>query len=409
MSEWKTKMKKAAKFEFPYQYEIIFGCLCLLSMVMFRARSLPLEPYNLYPYFISYFEDGFLAKGLIGTIVTTVFGNLSEKTFYILYGCILAVVLGFFLFFLGEVVRSRKKENELIMVYLGSICCLAPCSVTVFTGMEMFGNQEVFLVFCFLISMFCLYKKKAYPLQPVVTVLAILIDERYMLVYLPAVLVLWYYQLQKETKTGVRKLFYGTGIGALLLSVVLRFFLKSSQKDAILFYKGLTERTSINLVWDEVSLKKALCAVSTDYFAGIKEWFKYRSMTQTDYEIFAVSLALCIPLAVFLVWMWSQYIKNSTKKGLAALFPCCACLIIPLFIFGSDYGWNLVRLLFVQLLTIFALIGMQDSAMLAVVESLKGKLKKVPWLFWLLPVYLLLLGDIDGQGMTIAFLIQEVF
>ena len=409
MSEWKEKMKKAATFEFPYQYEIIFGLLCVFSTVMFRPNELPLEPYNLYLYFMNYMEDGFLAKGFIGTIVTSIFEKMDERTFYIMYGCILGFVFLFFLFFIGEVVRIRKKENELFMVYLGSVLCFAPCSVTVFTGREMFGSQELFLVFFFLASMVLLYKRKGYGALLPFSIIAVLVDERYILTYLPAVLVFLFYQNKKEKKNSKWTLFYTIGGCCGVLAVILRFFLKSSEKDASTFYQTLMGRTSINLTWDNSSLKKALYTIYCDYFTGMKDWFSFRTMTGTDYRIFVISLILCIPVILFLGWIWFLFIKNSRMKGIAILFPAVILLSAPLFLFGSDYGWNLIRILFVQLITVFSLIGIEDSAMISAICDIKAKFQKHQWLFWILPVYLLLLGDIDGQGMTFAYLIQALF
>lgn len=413
MSDWKAKMKKAATFEFPYQYEMIFFLLCVFSAVMFRPDVRFLKPHNVYLYFVNYFKDGFLAKGLIGTIVTTFFTKMTEKQFYILYGCVFALVFGVFLYFLGEVVRIRKKENELFMVYLGSVLCFAPCSITMFTGLEIFGSQEIFLVGFFLVSMLLLIKGKGYGALFPISVIAVFVDERYVFTYLPVVLIGFLYQMKTgQMKNGSKKnrmrLLYLTGGCSYVLAAVLRFFTKSKEKDAVQFYKTLMQRAGFDIAADSESVKKALSTVICDYFVGIKDWFSYRSMTRTDYEIFIISLLLSIPVILFLAYIWTLFVKNSRQKKYAVLFPLSILLLVPLFVFGSDYGWNLFHLLFVSFIAVFSLAGMKDPAMVAALDTVKEKFHRRQWLFWILPVYLLLIGDIDGQGMTIAYLIREL-
>lgn len=273
------------------------------------------NPHVTTQYFFNWFDLGVVKRAFLGTIIELLNIDFNAKS-YIIYSVICIIIL---LILQLYIINSKDfvKERYMLNKYYILFLCM-PFGVFAFFQPSFFGRLDQVLIICFLLSCLCIIKEKALFLIPVFSVIAIMIHEMYLLMFIPFIFCLllykWYFDKNKRyllclTSTSVISVIFG-----ILFGVILK---TSTQFDA--FYGNVVEKARPDFILE--------FAVRANYFMSKKAVFEDNFniiFTEQTIPLTIYSLLFLIPVIILCLKWFEQYFKiqkDKIGKFIVCIFP----------------------------------------------------------------------------------------
>lgn len=326
---------------------IIYGLLVLLYLtLLWKIDDVFLYNFN---YYVVSYKYGFISRGLIGHIFTSIFDFVSIRKVYI----ILNVVFLFILMFIAYIFQAlfKKQDNITLSTITTLLCIFNPASFILMITMSEFGRFDIFVFILTIISLILIYKNKYLFLIPIIVMIAIFVYQGFLLMYAPLILMIIIYNYLNEKKIQWIILLSVTILSLLFsFSTVVLYGKPSGFETSAQYEAELIKNTDIPIPRYDFN------AIDAEYFRSITEHIDLAMQRLATFprEYFLIGFILLISyLYVHYILLYQFIIKKN--KCLPWLVLSCFGAIIMFFI-GVDFGrWyiaiiNALILLFVYLI-----------------------------------------------------------
>lgn len=280
----------------------IFGyfLLNIASFLFYGAKSVTSTVYTVYPWlFVSYFDYGFVRRGMIGTLLSSLPDN-KKHIFYVMFVFLSIIVTFYTLYSLYK--KSNRAKAALIILWLFAISPLGAMQFGCNFGRFEFINYLIIILSVFSIARFnCIF------ISPLMVV-GLLVHEAFIFYGWPLVFSVVLDKKLKEGKGLIRSVIEVFGVFAIpVIFAVLLFFFGNSNVNA-------------------EGANRAVFEVLPFYY-------------KNNIPYLAHSVAFVYILTIF---CFHKYVYNSNKHPIDSFFLApYACL--SLFLFGIDYmRWSAI-------------------------------------------------------------------
>lgn len=333
---------------------------------------------------------GFDSRLFIGSILHLFYPDFlpaeAVYTFVLLSIILLLLVLSYIL---GYALRQTDNSPEgtgliaLIIFYL-----LCPASPSYLWNSENLGRFDLYLFLLILIAAILYLKAASVTIRLIgftlTGLIALSIHQVFIFIFFPLLFTLG---LATGTEEKAKKKHLTmTIIGWIIMGSGFLYFQLFSHINTA----SLEELTA--LLSSRTNLEINEVALNYEYFATITQSIQELVLNQLGERIRygLVTLLLLAPLAVIYCYLWFQIIRTAEKKNRLKylLFLSSHLCFIPAFILTIDWGRWFGAFLTVQALQIIILAAKKDAVVLSALSRLSTVLRKHPYLFIIIGIWL---------------------
>lgn len=379
------------------KYEVIL--FLILGFVFFRecplSRFTSLHPFFKMQYYITY-EFGFIARGLIGSVFKGIFPvDLYEEAInlFYLFFCIIISIL--FTIFTCKCIRKAGTLEETVFK-IAVLVYLSPMAISYFFTGDEWGCFDIYVALIAILSCLIVICGKGLILIPILSAVMLLIHHGSFFTFFPIVIFLLFYEscIKKQYKN-----YAILGITILVGCIVFAYMQFFSQ--------------AVNISSDElIAIIESRAGQSfgdnTDY---LERWYfkgnslSISSLFSSRYFILFLTIVLYLPILTILKTFWTTLIRNckTVRERICYVAMAFSFLtIIPSIVLTWDTGRWIIAVLIGQSVFIFFLVFRGDKNAIVSLESLREYFREKPQRYWILCIYVTILGMGSIEGATIA-------
>ena len=144
------------------------------------------------------YETGFIYRGMMGTVATAIFGKLSFETIYFI-SLFLIIVLGSIFSYIN--IKIYKLNNDIASMILILFIISQPSGIRWWVTPSMFGRLDIILVIiAIVVGIFLTNTKKRimFPLALLLSVIAVLIHESFVILFSTTLFALMLFSVNKR-------------------------------------------------------------------------------------------------------------------------------------------------------------------------------------------------------------------
>lgn len=335
-----------------------------------------LHDFCIIPYFLRYQDWGFISRGFIGSLVGVIFPYISIKVLFCLIGVLnlsLCLMTAFFMNYVAGKNRFEKGEVYLLIFFISN-----PASVSFLFYWGNYGRFDLFMIMILIGACLLLIKGKYLWLLPGLCLLGNAIHQGFFFMYLPAILVLLFYNYMKN-RSRSNFLIFTVSLAASAVSFLCMQFMG---KINCISYETVIQTVSTHT--DYELLGESM--IKLEYFTPIFDFipmYVLPGLKQNVIKVIVV-LGLYLPAIRLFLIIWRQPGCQKKWRYVLPLIPLC--MIIPKFVITVDYGRDFAAVIISEFMIVFTLIGLNDEAVKASLRVLKAELyiHKTGWCLYLL-------------------------
>lgn len=382
-----------------------------ISIIFFAILLLYRYPYlsdiNMHvsaQYYFSYQNLGFVNRSLLGTVIELLGINLTVEryiTWGIFVNAVLVVVQICFIYHK----RNAEIRKKLEKCYLLFVC--TPFCISSLFGYHFFARLDQLLMIAFVLSCMIIISGKGYVMVPIISIVAILIHEMYVTIFIPFVFVLilikWY---AKRNVKNIALLIVNSVISVSLF-ILVSFVLKPS--------KTFDEAFAYTQVNSEPLLSNFTYPMKIDFFSSTQ--YKIQEGANVVFRVGTIPLAalsfiIALPLlALAFIWL-KEYVKTKSDrlgKLIVLICPLTSGGMLLTMATMCDWGRLFVMYGFGVCFTLMCLMNVDkddvSASMFTTCSYFKSKFgDKV---FYIIGIFYLILSTIGGASSTTLFSIFE--
>ena len=365
----KNTFKNLIKFGYqnPYANIFLIFMAALFGHIFYILRALTLHKFDhlnwkILQYEISYFEYGFIKRGVFGSIFGTINNGLDKSIKYInIYTWELLFFVSFCFLVCKILKKSKLEEKTKIFMFYAVV--LSPLGISAWSFD--IGRLE-HINFLIMIACFFLINKNNYMLASALSFLAVLVHEAFIIWGIPTLLIF-------------AKLHLGGGWHRKLQNKAILITPSATAAIAVLYFGNIEDANQLKSLYSE-------------FGPGARVWG--RQLIETRNSLTTIS-KIFMPLYLFaLSFVFLPLLLKKLK--LRDIFALCLCFS-TLFLLGFDYArWFHIIFVSLFLLTIF--INQTEKS-----EHRLSRIEKIGWALIMFP-----LGPIGiGELMIYLHIIQR--
>lgn len=348
-------------------------------------------------YFLSWFDLGFVRRALAGTVIDLL--NIDFTTnVYIIYGisCI-AIMLALEMFILYDK-RHLKQQRTMQKCFLLFLCM--PFTVPAFWGSDFFARFDQVLIIFFLLSCILIIKDRGLWLVPSLSLVAILVHEMYLALFIPFVFCLLFYKWYLTRSCKYMNCLVVTSISSVAVGGYVSFFAKA----AIPFEEAWTKiqaNGTTEMIWD--------FPLRVEYYTSMEE---IRAMNFGDILRYNLVGNACVTFVVFLpiillvcAWLYRFWKTQPDQLGklVVLIFPCTLGGLLISMPIMCDWGRLFIMFgigVFFTFLTLWSMDARVGDTVLTI--HLKVTEKCGEWVLPVLCLFYLLVSNLARGAVTTA-------
>lgn len=383
----------------------IMGILIVITIVCFIGNYHgDIDNYNTTLLALNY-KYGFVSRGFLGTVFWGLDSILpfsimnARGASLFLHGCTFVFFI-IMLFFASFILKRTKEES------LKNVSCiliiLFICIVTTFAHDANLGRIDLFMIAISIVGVILILTEKCEWLIPILTAVAVMMHQGYVLMYFNIVLVfLWYKIFTKEEKSAKIKylvIFVLSLIVASVLFLYLEVFSHASKGiDVYESVSAIAANLSFDGTFHETLLAHEILGVD---LSEIEHGYHMKNLAEI-----ILYVIITLPYIIILVRFFVRLFKKS--KGFSEIIKYLAFLLGPLtmapdFLIKVDYGrWVLsVTVYYIVMLLVLTTVDSKVSDCL--MEELNIVREKGIWglILFIYPAILLPFYDVNINQIT---------
>ena len=184
----------------PVPFRLLFYSFLVISVLRHLIFAGAIPFWQASQWVVSYEESGVIPRAFIGTIMRTIFTEISLSHIWLAAGCVFLLYLATLIFVFEKCLISEKYGlSTVVLLYT-----LMPVSAGYYLSQAIFARFDLvlFLLACF--SVFFIRKDRVFPLVfvPLLSLLGVLIHESYLVLYFPLTLSLLAFRCFSLVGTG---------------------------------------------------------------------------------------------------------------------------------------------------------------------------------------------------------------
>jgi len=344
-------------------YEIFIFAVLMFEFAVLLPNINNNDPYMVTFYFLSYQDLGLNTRLFIGSVFKIFAEYISVKTLFYCICIITACLNGLVALVLGKVLRRSFDETTdslkiFIILFLSS-----PFSLCFLFYKGNFGYFDLYLVLVTVIMFLFTGNKYLKWLVPALCIIAEAIHPGWMLLYMPAIVIILIYKYYKNKYKKSSLIL--CAITFLIASISLFYFqflphhIDFKSPEAVVSF--IQHRTDSSLNSD---------IIMANYFLKVSTYF-YDSLHVVLSLAFSSSVCLLVivsPLITVFFFLWLKAFKKAEDKFAKFIVLLCMAapaVSIPIF-FSFDWDRWIAAIFIVQFSLVFYFL---DSGFACVVES----------------------------------------
>lgn len=390
-------IKKLRRFLYEYRREGLIFLLLFLELL----RTLPDAIYDwCNAFFVVDYSLGFDSRLLIGSVLKLFYPEyLPARSVYHFVLLSLIVLLLLVSCLLGYALRRLQKTSAgtglLLLVVLYLAC---PGSPAYLWSTENMGRLDLYLLILTLLGGILYLKVSSVTVRliafTVTGLLAICVHQAFIFVFFPLLFLMF---IDTMTEYGTKKKHFILGIAGLVLLVAaaayFQFFSHINATSPEALVSSLSARTDMAIGDSPLRLE-----YFSDFAASTLSVISAEAGERIRYGIITVFLLL--PLAFIYGYLWKT-IAHILRKGvggsISVSFPekfkywmilLSQLAFVPVFLLTLDWGRWFGAFLTVQAMQIIFLAAKKDAVVLSALSSLGTTLRRHPYPFLVLILYL---------------------
>lgn len=315
-----------------YHMEIVVTILLLFNLIKIIPQYLELgdfwRSYILNYYVLSYQSaNGFVSRGLVGTIIELFIDNINSKIFYIVFWGLYFIIYTTIIF---KLIGYAKKSSEcLALTFLGLMVFFSPAVMNYACD---FARPDIFLVLIAMICMHLIYKRRGWIFIPILCIVGIFIHEGFVCFFMPIIGIYFLATILDNKKIWAIACFGITIIFSLIAVIYVFKYGKSNVADVEQLFSTIQSKIDIPLNSNMInfefgSMKQDLGQISFGELSTYTTWLEL---------IFYGTIFIPLYYIYFKIFKNERYkIKNKIISVLYVLAPFSGLLMI---VVGVDYG-----------------------------------------------------------------------
>ncbi len=361
----------------------------------FPSPAVGLNRWSMCHWGITY-ETGFIYRGLIGTICTSILGMMTVKKIYFISLFLLIILYFLFSFVFIKIYRKNASVYSFLLILF--VACL-PSNIRWWSIDEMFARLDMFIAIIAFISCILIVriKRKGILLAVLLalSLIALLIHEGFGLLFASGLFALLLYRFNKdEDKLVLTPLFvyYLPLMVAFLIVILIGGRDVSVESLSLIFEKNVSADFSD-------AMPVVVRQVIADSFSRKMEEVKNIQTVRTTLSMILTYVVMLPPLALF-AGIFARMIKVVVEKKkkilIIIVIGSCFAPIFASFIAYDQFRW--IGYFFICLsMTVISLFFMEDNFSDAIIEFVK----KNKFYFIAVIIFCVLMGvlhDMYGIG-----------
>lgn len=329
-------------------YYAIFSAIFLYNLLVLFPSPSEMHSYCINFYFSTY-ENGFISRGFIGTILKLLFPILPAKTLYIIIGANILVLIFVTVSFLVWCIKNCKPSYQHALIYLCFAFCVNPGSIAYLFYWGNYGRFDMYLILILIACCMCIIKKTYIPIL-ILSICGILIHQVFLFLFFPAIALMYFYSIQNNKKAYAG--FFLTLAVVFLLALYLQFFGSPNSVS----WEDLLETAQNRTDWH----------LSPDPFRKEYSYTLYDHLNDMPADVLllklkkTVGVLFCLsPLIWIFILIWKNTICSAKKKWIYYLFILSPICTLPTFVM-VDWGRWFAAIIISQFILIFFLTVQQD-------------------------------------------------
>lgn len=343
-------------------------------------------------WYITY-ELGFVARGLVGTVVSVFRDRLPPQEMNLIIAeCWIALAF-WTAVFCGWLVRRASDHDRVTVLYISVIFLVMPCSFTQYCNSEMFGKLDMFHAPVLLGSVWLIARNRMLGLVPVLVAAGILIHPSFLFLFFPSIFLV----LGFRTHWQARAPLICSALAAVGLFVGLQCFGKPiGGLEAVTAY--VAGRAGADAASNEAGFFYAYFASLGDHLALF-----VKQGARPIANALLVFLTVLSPVWLLPAMLWRKTLRCDTASSRTPrLLLCLGPLVCALPVFlALDWTRWLGSLVVCQFGVLFALYAGGDPSVRNAFSALGVDLRRRPFLFGFIALWLAILPRTEVSGLLL--------
>lgn len=326
ISRFSGRISKSIK-KYPFAY--ITAAIFLGNVIAQYPSLYDINKHVSAQYLYNWQTLGFVRRALAGTVIKFFNIDLTSER-YVIYGIIcigLMLILEIYIIYH----RSNLHYNIQLEKCFAAFLCM-PFAVTTFFGFHFFARLDELLIICFLLCCIAIIKERGLIFIPIISVVAILIHEMFVAIFVPFVFCLLLYKFYLTQNRKYLIILICTSIFSVFFGVFVGFIAKTDTP-----YELAWETMSNNPLAFDYPLR--INYYSSSMYAFTESWNTLFSSNAIPAAVLSLFLLLpVILLAIF--WLKQYHSRQSNLLGrlIVLLFPCTIAGTVLCMYMMCDWG-----------------------------------------------------------------------
>ena len=400
-------MEKIKRYWEKVSYEIIIFGIFMFQFLIDRPAVINSWPagFNLMDY-----SMGFGSRLLVGTVYRFFYGDYCPASVMYKYICIgVMIVILIMSIVLGQLIRHAIKAVPAcrnVIWGVGILYLAAPFSMAYVWNWQNLGRFDVYmLMIAILCVLAALVIRNFYVKIIVVTVLGVIglaVHQGFALLYYPMVFSVLCYDVFSENRIHMPQ-FIGVFVSGLIevgCTLYFQFFSHVNFESSEELYDYLLTRTSEDMdmtVW----------SLETEYFQDLH--YQMEGITKSFFlgdkpfqQLFFIFVFLS-PVIILYLMLWKD-VFHHVKANNGKLLQCPYLYMLlsnfcylPTYIMMTDWGRHLAPQLAMPVFIVLFYLAKGDAAMKYACGQMDARIRKYPWFFVLMLVWLANLSSFGAR------------
>jgi len=360
------------KSSYKERYEIVIF-LFLFFEFIFMISEKHLDRIVLTHYALTY-ELGLIPRAFIGSFISLFANKITSHAVYIMSIISFIILISQISLTLGGLIRKSDPDIKLSIKIFTILFLASPLSVTYLLG-GYFARLDMYWLIITLFSLFLLKRRTLRWAVPILSAVAVMIHQGYLVTYMPALLIPMFYEIYKSKYSKKSIMIFGLSCISMLLILLLMIFF---------FYNIPYDNASdfVKQIAKNVAFPPDQQMVYCEYFCPFSQVTRNVVFPLLSYIALPVGLThlvFSIPLIIIFCYVWKHALKAEANKFLKFIFFLCAMapfLFVLAAILGTDWDRWWAAVINSQFIIMFYFIFSKEKAVIDSVQKVGNFFKE---------------------------------
>ena len=371
------------KISLKARYEIVIFLFLLFEFALMIDES-TIDLWVLTHYLITY-EFGLIPRAFIGSVLSLFTNKITYHVVYVVAIIFFIILISQISLLLGSSIRRSESDVKPSVKIFTLLFLASPLSVTYLLG-GYFARLDMYWIIITLIALVFLKNRILRWTIPLLSAIAIMIHQAYIVTYMPALVIPMLYEIYKSKYS--KKSIAVFSLSCFSMIFIFLFLLFAQKNIPFVNAADFVKHISKN-----VGFTPDIHMIYAEYYCPISEWTIHVVLPILSYIALPVGLTLLvfsIPLIIIFGYIWKQSFKDTKNKFMKFVFLLCAAapsVFVLAAFFGTDWDRWWAAVINNQFIIIFYFIVSKEKAVTDSVQKVGKFLKDHLLLFSLILIF----------------------